>query len=124
MVRCLPINSRILSFNSKTATAPVGFGGDDTISVDIEASRQNDNATLNLRGSLFNFSTGVYVTLPGIMPLSTVDAVQNFALPSGSDPDDFIQPGTSEVRLLLQTLQTTGLPNVRTQLDEVLFNFE
>ena len=106
-----------------TATAPAGFGG-STISVDIEASKQNDIANLNLRALLFNFTTGSYVSLPGIMPLTTTDAVQNFALPAGSDPADFIEPGTNEVRLLLQTIQTSGLPNVRTQLDEVLFNFE
>ena len=106
-----------------TATAPAGFG-EDTISVDIEASKQSDNANLNHRGLLFKFTTGSYVSLPGIMPLATTDAVQNFVLPGGSDPADFIEPGTNEVRLLLQTIQTSGLPNVRTQLDEVLFNFE
>ena len=72
---------------------------------------------------MFNFTTGKYVALPGIMPLATADAVQNFALPAGSDPADFID-GNNEVNLLLQTIQTSGLPNVRTQLDEVLFNFE
>jgi len=106
-----------------TATAPAGFGG-GTISVDIEASKQSDLANLNLRGLLFNFATGNYVSLPGIMGLTTLDAVQNFTLPVGSDPADFIEPGTNDVRLLLQTIQTSGLPNVRTQLDEVLFNFE
>ncbi len=106
-----------------TATVPAGFGG-GTISVDIEASKQSELANLNLRALLFNFTTGNYVSLPGIMPLATTDAVQNFALPGGSDPADFIEPGTNEVRLLLQTIQTSGLPNVRTQLDEVLFNFE
>ncbi len=106
-----------------TASAPAGFGG-STISVDIEASKQNANGNLNLRALLFNFTTGSYVALPGIMPLATTDAVQNFELPGGSDPADFIESGTSEVRLLLQTIQTSGLPNVRTQLDEVLFNFQ
>ncbi len=106
-----------------TATAPAGFGG-STISVDVEASKQSDLANLNLRALLFNFTTGSYVSLPGIMPLATTDAIQNFELPGGSDPADFIEPGTNEVRLLLQTIQTSGLPNVRTQLDEVLFNFE
>ena len=106
-----------------TATAPAGFGG-GTISVDVEASKQSNNANLNLRALLFNFTTGSYVSLPGIMPLATADAVRNFTLPVGSDPVDFIEPGTDEVWLLLQTIQTTGLPNVRTQLDEVLFNFE
>ena len=64
------------------------------------------------------------MALPGILPLSTTDASGNFALPSGADPNDFIQPGTNKVRLLLQTIQTSGLPNVRTKLDEVLFRFE
>jgi hypothetical protein len=106
-----------------TSTAPAGFGG-DTISVDVEASKQNANANLNLRALLFNFTTGSYVSLPGIMPLATTDAVQNFALLGGSDPTDFIEPNTNEVRLLIQTIQTSGLPIVRTQLDRVLFNFE
>lgn len=98
--------------------------GGGTISADIEASKQNDNGNLNVRALLFNFTTGSYVTMPGIMGLSTADAVQNFALPGGSDPADFIEDGTNEVRLLLQTFQTSGLPNVRTQLDEVLFYYE
>jgi hypothetical protein len=40
------------------------------------------------------------------------------------DVSDFIGPGTNEVRLLLPMIQTSGPANVRTQLDEVLFNFE
>ena len=51
-----------------TSTAPAGFGG-STISVDVEASKQNANGNLNLRALLFNFATGNYVSLPGIMPL-------------------------------------------------------
>ncbi len=105
-----------------TATVPAGISG-GTISVGIEASKQSDLANLNLRALLFNFATGSYVSLPGIMPLAITDAVQNFALPGGADPADFIGPN-NEAWLLLQTIQTSGLPNVRTQLDEVLFNFE
>jgi len=106
-----------------TATAPAGFGG-GTISVDIEASKQSDLANVNLRALLFNFTTQTYVFLPGSFALSTADALQNFALPGGADPPDFIEPGTNDVRLLLQTIQTSGLPNVRTLLDQVLFNFD
>ena len=58
------------------------------------------------------------------MPLTTADQLQSFELPVGSDPNDFIEPETNEVRLLIQTIQTSGLPNVRTQLDEVQFVFE
>lgn len=105
------------------ATAPAGSGG-SSITVDIEASKQSDNANLNLRALLFNFTTGNYVSLPGIMPLATTDQLQTFELPVGSDPNDFIEPGGNEVRLLLQTIQTSGLPNVRTRLDDVLFVFE
>jgi hypothetical protein len=106
------------------ATAPAGLGGAGTISVDIEASKQNNNGTLNLRAQLYNFTTANYVSLPGIMPLSTIDSVQNFTLPNGSNPSDFIDPNNNEVVLLLQTIQTSGAPNVRTQLDAVQFNIE
>jgi len=106
-----------------TAIAPAGFGG-STISVDVEASKANNNAALILRAQLFNFVTDSYVALPGILTLTTADQVKNYTLPGGSTPVDFIEPGTNEVRLLLQTTQTSGLPNVRTHLDEVLFNFQ
>jgi hypothetical protein len=98
-------------------------GASDSISVEIEASKQNTNAELNLRAQLFNFVTGNYVALPGIMPLISADAVRNFTLPSGANPADFVN-GNNEVRLLLQTIQTSGLPNVRTRLDQVLFNID
>ena len=45
-----------------TATAPAGFGG-STISVDVEASKANNNAALILRAQLFNFVTDSYVAL-------------------------------------------------------------
>jgi hypothetical protein len=103
-----------------TTTAPAGAG---SISVDVEASRQAGGANLILRAQLFNFVTNSYVAMPGTLLLTTTDQVKNYALPVGSNPADFIEPGTNEVRLLLQTIQTSGVPNVRTQLDEVLFNF-
>jgi hypothetical protein len=105
------------------AAAPDGFAG-TSITIGIEASKQNNNGNLNLRAKLYNFTTGSYVSLPGVMPLSDVDGLQDFGLPSGADPDDFIEDGTGQVRLLLQTIQTSGAPNVRTRLDEVSFDFQ
>ncbi len=92
--------------------------------MEVEASKQNANGNLNLRAQLFNFTIGNYVSLPGILPLATADQLQSFGLPFESDPNDFIEPETNEVWLLIQTIQTSGLPNVRTQLDEVQFVFE
>ncbi len=106
-----------------TATAPPGFVG-NSISVDIEASKSSNNGNLSLLAFLFNHATGSYESLPVIFPLTTTDTVQTFNLPTGSNPDDFVQPGTGEVSLLLFTIQTSGLPNVRTRLDEVLFHFQ
>ncbi len=106
-----------------TATAPAGFAG-NSLSIDIEASKENNNANLNLLAFLFNYATGSYESLPSIMPLTTTDVIQTFDLPGGADPNDFVEPGTNDVKLLMLTIQTSGLPNVRTQLDEVLFNFE
>ena len=105
------------------ATAPAGFS-EGTISIDIEASKEIDEGNLNLRALLFNFATGGYEALLETMPLTTSDATQDFELPAGSNPNDFVDPGTNDVRLLIQTVQSSGLPNVRTQVDEVLFNFE
>jgi len=106
-----------------TATAPTGFEG-DTISARIEASTQNENGNLALTARMYDFTAGQYVALPGVLGLTTADQRQNFALPGSSDPADFIEGGTDEVRLLIQIFQISGLPNTRTQLDEVLFNFE
>ena len=75
-----------------------------------------------MRALLFNFDTNEYVALPGTMVLNPTDAIQTFDLPGGANPSDYVDAGTNEVRLLLQTLQTSGAPNVRTRLDEVLFN--
>jgi hypothetical protein len=47
--------------------------------------------------------------------------VRSFNLPVGADPLDFVDQGTSEVRLLLQTIQSSGVTNVRTRLDDVTF---
>ncbi len=102
-----------------SATAPNSTPG--MISIDVEASKESNNGNLNLRASLFNFTTEQYVSLPGVMSLSTSDAVQSFNLPAGADPVDFVDPGTNEVLLLLQTIQTSGPANLRTQFDEVLF---
>lgn len=103
--------------NATSATASPG-----SISVDVEARKENNNANLNLRALAYNFATGQYEAMPGIMSLGTSDTVQTFDLPAGSDPADFVDPGTNEVRLLLQTIQTSGPANVRTQINEVLFN--
>jgi len=105
-----------------TATAPSGFAGSN-ISVDVEASKDSDNAFLLVRAKLFNYTTGSYVSLSNNMLLTTTDTVASFPLPGGSDPADFVENGTDKVSLLLEVLQTEGLANVRTQLDEVLFNF-
>ena len=105
-----------------TTTAPSGFGGSN-ITVDIEASRQQANSFLFVRVDLFNFATGDWVALPGLMILEENDTTQNFALPAGAVPTDFVENGTDLVRLRLQTIQTDGLPTSRTQLDEVIFNF-
>jgi hypothetical protein len=59
----------------------------------------------------------------GTTILGTTDDTNNFALPGGNDPQDFIEPGTNEVRLLIEVIQTSGPPNVRARLDEILFNF-
>jgi hypothetical protein len=104
------------------AAAPAGLGV-GTISIDVEASKQSDTANLNLRARLFNFRTGNYVSLPGVLALAVADAERNFPLPVGADPNDFID-SNNDVRLLLQTIQTSGQPTTRTQLDEVLFNFD
>ena len=73
---------------------------------------------------MYDVTTDIATLVSNFPAGATTDAIQNFTPPVGSDPADFIEPGTNEVRLLLQTIQTSGLPNVRTQLDQVLFNFE
>ena len=105
------------------AAAPAGFVG-NSISVEIEASKENNNGNLSLLAFLFNYATNNYESLPSILPLTTTDVVQTFDLPTGAAPNDFVQPDTNEVKLLLFTIQTSGLPNVRTRLDAVSFNFE
>jgi len=92
--------------------------------VHVEGRKQNNNGNLNVRALLFNFVTQEYVALPGILALSTTDLVKTYDLPGGSTPTDFVEPGTDKVQVLLQTIQTSGLPNVRTQLDQVLVNFD
>ena len=56
------------------------------IGVDVEARKQNDNANLNLRVLIYDFSAAEYVAMPGIMPLTSSDTVQSFGLPGGADP--------------------------------------
>jgi hypothetical protein len=103
-----------------SATAPTSNPG--SISIGVDASKQSGGANLNLRAMLYNFNTSQYVALPGILALTTSDTLQTFNLPNGADPVDFVDQGSGEVRLLLQTIQTSGLSNVRTQIDEVLFS--
>ena len=66
-----------------TATAPAGFAG-NSLSVDIEASKENNNGNLNILAFLFNYATGSYESLPSIMPLTTTDVIQTFDLPAGA----------------------------------------
>jgi hypothetical protein len=115
------VSDRVTQFELR-ATSPTSTPS--SVSIDVEARKQTSAANLNLRGSLFNYMTGQYVALPGILSLSTTDSIRVFDLPGVSDPADFVEPGTNEVRLLLQTIQTSGSPNVRTQIDEVLFNVD
>jgi hypothetical protein len=93
----------------------------ESIRIDVEARKASPQANLSLRGSLFNFDLAEYVALAGAMPLATVDTVKTFELPAGADPSAFIDPSSGEIRLLLQTLQTFGAANVRTQIDNVVF---
>jgi hypothetical protein len=103
-----------------SATSPTSNPG--SIVIDVDASKQNSSANLNLRAMLFNFDTGQYVALPGVLVLTTNDTLKTYDLPNGADPADFVDQGTGEIRLLLQTIQTSGLSNVRTQIDEALFS--
>jgi hypothetical protein len=104
------------------ATAPVGFDG-GALSIDIEASKENNHANMILRAYLFDFSRNRYTPLTGSLRLSMTDTIQNFRLPAGADSNDFLSPRSNEVQLLIQTIQSSGRPNVRTKLDEALFNF-
>ena len=103
-------------------SATVATAAPTTISIDVEANKTNNNANLNLRALIFNHVTGTYVAMPGIMALATTDAIQTFDLPVGANPAEFVDPNSLEVRVLLQTIQTSGFANVRTQIDEVVFN--
>jgi hypothetical protein len=90
----------------------------------MEASKASSSANLTLRTFLYNFSTDQYVALPTVMILTTSDDRQTFNLPGGASPADFVETGTNQVRLLLHTIQSFGPPNVRAQIDEILFNVD
>jgi hypothetical protein len=69
-------------------------------------------------------SSPFYVPLPGILNLQVADQTQVFVLPGNANPDEFIRNSDGRVQLLIQTIQTSGPPNIRTQLDVVNFDFE
>jgi hypothetical protein len=96
-------------------------GTPNTVCLIVEARKQSSSANLLVRANLYNFQSGQYVSLVGIQSLGTADSSQTFLLPGGANPEDFVDPNTLEMRALLQTSQTSGLSNVRTQIDQVRF---
>jgi hypothetical protein len=116
------INDPVVQFEMGFTAPAAGAGG--TLSISVEASKESAGATQFLRARLFNYTTGAYVPLPGLLNLPVADAPFTYNLPAGGNPDDFIRDSDNRVQLLLQTIQTAGAPNVRTRLDQVLLNIE
>ena len=119
------INDPVVQFELCTKTSNVN---PNSISIQVEASKEANTANLILTAQLFNWTTGQFEvgSLPGTMVLTTVDTKVRFDL--AGLPEDYLGPpdpnGLAEILLQLRTIQANGPANVRTLIDDLQFFIE